>query len=91
MGEYAEMAFEAEFYDWHDPDAEELAELKRQQQLARTTWKTREGRILAITDMESDHLDNTIRYLERNGSTVPVLMRVELAKRKKAGYIGRSS
>lgn len=60
MGEYAEMAMEAEFYDWHDMDKECLAELRKEAQLSRTTWKTRDGRTMAITDMTTSHLENTI-------------------------------
>lgn len=29
------------------------------------TWKTRDGRVLRIVDMEDDHLVNAIRMLER--------------------------
>lgn len=40
-----------------------------------TTWKTREGAVMRISDMSDSHLLNTIKYLERNADA----MRVNLA------------
>lgn len=32
-----------------------------------TKWKTKEGKILSIKKMETSHINNCIRILERNG------------------------
>ena len=43
-------------------------------QLYKETWVTRDGRKIKITDMDLDHLENTINYLNRHGKMVPKLM-----------------
>lgn len=48
--------------------------LQEDLQLNRTSWTTRDGRKLKIVDMETDHIENTIKYLSNHGKTVPKLM-----------------
>ena len=35
-------------------------------------WRTRDGRVLAISAMPDDHLDNAVRLLRRQGFITPV-------------------
>jgi len=34
-------------------------------------WKTKDGRVLKISEMETAHIENTIAMLERNGFCTP--------------------
>lgn len=36
-----------------------------------TTWTCRDGRVLAIVDMTTQHLQNTVRMLRRKGFVTP--------------------
>lgn len=36
-----------------------------------TIWRTRDGRNLSIFEMHEAHLDNTIKFLRRNGWVTP--------------------
>ncbi len=47
------------------------------------TWRTRDGRVMLISQMENGHLMNTIRYCERNNFKPAKvgLLRVEARRR----------
>jgi hypothetical protein len=52
-----------------------LAELERDYRVKNaTTWTTREGVKMNIVDMETSHIENTIKMLHRNDIAPPSLM-----------------
>jgi hypothetical protein len=64
MGMGREMLEEANIDKWVEEDL----------QKSRTTWTTRDGRVLKIQDMDLDHINNTIAYLNKNDKVVPDMM-----------------
>jgi hypothetical protein len=85
MGEMADYYYEqgilAELdgdyeYDDQQPSSFIPSEAKR--------WKTKDGTVLKISEMGTDHIHNTMKYLERTFQTsIPqyAVMTKELAKR----------
>ncbi len=46
-----------------------------------TSWTTKDGRVINITDMETDHLINIIRFIERRANPLASELRlIELGK-----------
>jgi len=44
------------------------------QNYSRTTWTTRDGEVLKITEMETSHITNVIAMCNRKGIAAPALM-----------------
>ena len=64
------MGMGAEMYE--DLLLQQLAEESWME--SRTTWKTRDGRVIPIKEMTTDHIRNTINYLNNNDKVIPTLM-----------------
>jgi hypothetical protein len=72
MGEYAELAMEAEFDEWLDAG---MPVAPRRHRLPlpdnpKTEWVGADGMTYEIKDMEHTHLINTIHLLERKGKAI---------------------
>ena len=67
---------------------------KRLKDLLSTKWKTKDGNVIFIKDMDDGHLNNAIHYMVRNGkgnSEGTKALQAEKERRIKAGIMVRSS
>jgi hypothetical protein len=59
--------------------------LEEDRRASRTVWRTRDGRDIPINAMTTDHIRNTIRYLQNHDKVVPNLMYEVLKIREAIG------
>ena len=78
MGEMADHYAEQNMNDIIDGEERYLDSLE-----LKPTWRNQHGATLVIKKMDTDHIANTILYLDRKGRFAPPALAVELAKRYK--------
>ena len=86
MGEYADMAIEAEMNAMFDEpfDESQIFRPKIKQKI-KLKWKDKEGKVWDVKDMTTSHIENSLAKCERdnwNTNAIPYFKR-ELKKRNK--------
>lgn len=89
MGEQAELAWESGLYylddydEGYDDSGDSYEDCTRYEQYNKEThWKQKNGKIIAISDMDISHVRNTVRMLRRKNFDwmIPDLMLEILSK-----------
>lgn len=70
-----------------DPEArKQLSKINSSQEASNETWKTQDGRILLISEMDDKHLINTIKMLERNAGGSGALVKQAFSSKTNKSY-----
>lgn len=80
MGMGAELYIEQELERFLSSDLKESLQLKVMAKAVAGYWQTKDGRVLKISDMTTEHLKNTVRLFE--GSPVVEILKLELLSRE---------
>ena len=81
MGQHAEDLLDWEYRKFHRPHIEFLDGPK--QKPKPNAWRTKDGRVILLSDMTTDHIHNVIAMAKRKGITsILPYFEKELAKRK---------